>query len=114
MQTLRFNVGKMRAAAGGGFSTATDVADYLVRHGVPFREAHEVVGVVVNYCETNNKELMDLSLDEWQTLVNTSMTSAFRCDGRQQCSRAQKLRRHRTRAVRKQLRRAQELLNQNL
>jgi argininosuccinate lyase len=68
METLRFNVDKMRAAAGGGFSTATDVADYLVRRGVPFREAHEIVGVVVNYCEINNKELMDLSLHEWQTL----------------------------------------------
>jgi argininosuccinate lyase len=68
METLRFNVEKMRAAAGGGFSTATDVADYLVRRGVPFREAHEIVGIVVNYCETNSKELMDLSLQEWQTL----------------------------------------------
>jgi argininosuccinate lyase len=68
MESLRFNTEKMRAAAGGGFSTATDVADYLVRRGVPFREAHEIVGVVVNYCETNDKELMDLSLDEWQTL----------------------------------------------
>jgi argininosuccinate lyase len=67
-QSLQFNIEKMRAAAGGGFSTATDVADYLVGRGVPFREAHEIVGVVVNYCENHQKELMDLTLDEWQNL----------------------------------------------
>jgi argininosuccinate lyase len=61
-----FHVDKMKAAAGGGFSTATDVADYLVRRGIPFREAHEIVGKVVQYCEDNNKELEDLKYFEWQ------------------------------------------------
>jgi argininosuccinate lyase len=60
----------MRAAAGGGFSTATDIADYLVRQGIPFRQAHEVVGATVRWCETNGKELEDLTLEEWQTLDN--------------------------------------------
>lgn len=68
METLHFHVDKMRASAGGGFSTATDVADWLVREGVPFRQAHEIVGAVVRYCETHNKELADLTLDEWQNL----------------------------------------------
>ena len=48
----------------GGFLTATDLADYLVRKGLPFRQAHETVGKAVSYCISNKKELEDLSLDE--------------------------------------------------
>jgi argininosuccinate lyase len=47
---------------------ATDIADYLVRHGVPFREAHEIVGRVVNYCEVKGKSLDQLIYAEWQSL----------------------------------------------
>ena len=68
IETARFNTQKMRAAAGGGFSTATDVADYLVGLNLPFRHAHEIVGAVVRWCEDNGRELMDLTLDEWQQL----------------------------------------------
>jgi len=68
MATAVFNTKRMRASAGGGFSTATDVADYLVRKGLPFREAHEVVGAVVRFCESGERELDSLSLAEWQTL----------------------------------------------
>jgi argininosuccinate lyase len=63
---MQVNVGKMREAAGRGFSTATDVADYLVRKGLPFRQAHEVVGKTVRYCVENNKDIPELSLDEFQ------------------------------------------------
>jgi argininosuccinate lyase len=66
VETAQFKTEKMRAAASGGFSTATDVADYLVRRGAPFREAHEIVGRVVRYCEEHGKELHDLLLAEWQ------------------------------------------------
>ena len=68
VETARFNTQKMRAAAGGGFSTATDVADYLVGLKIPFRHAHEIVGAVVRWCEENAKELMDLTLEEWRAL----------------------------------------------
>ena len=44
LRTLTFRLERMREAAGANFSTATDLADYLVRKGLPFREAHEVVG----------------------------------------------------------------------
>lgn len=64
---MRLNVDRMHAAAGGGFSTATDVADYLVRKGLPFRDAHEAVGKAVHYCIENGKDLPDLSMEEWQT-----------------------------------------------
>jgi argininosuccinate lyase len=56
----------MYAAAKRGFSTATDLADYLVRKGVPFRDAHEVVGKAVKYAEQDGRDLADLDLNELQ------------------------------------------------
>ncbi|GAL06213.1 argininosuccinate lyase [Photobacterium aphoticum] len=55
-----------RDAADRGFSVATDMADYLVRKGLPFREAHHVVGSAVNYCIKHDKKLNDLSLEEFR------------------------------------------------
>jgi len=57
----------MRIAAARGFSTATDVADYVVRKGLPFRQAHEVVGKTVRYCIENNREIEELTLEEFRT-----------------------------------------------
>ncbi len=68
MESVTFHTEAMKNAAGGGFSTATDVADYLVRRGVPFREAHEIVGRVVNYCEEHDRGLEQLIYAEWQSL----------------------------------------------
>ncbi len=68
IETTVFNVEKMKSVAGGGFSTATDVADYLVRQGVPFRQAHEITGAAVRRCEDSGRELEDLSLEEWKSL----------------------------------------------
>jgi argininosuccinate lyase len=62
--TLTFRVERMRAAAGAQYATATDLADYLVRKGLPFRQAHEVVGRVVRHALTQGKELEALSLEE--------------------------------------------------
>jgi len=56
----------MRVAAARGFSTATDVADYCVRKGLPFRQAHEVVGKTVRYCVETGKDIPELSLDEFR------------------------------------------------
>ena len=55
---------KMYAAASSGFSTATDLADYLVRKGMPFRDAHEVVGKSVAYGVEAEKDLSEMSLEE--------------------------------------------------
>ena len=68
IETATFNTQKMKSVAGGGFATATDVADYLVRRGIPFREAHEITGAAVRQCESTGSELWDLSLDEWKNL----------------------------------------------
>jgi argininosuccinate lyase len=66
VREMRINPQTMRAAAAKGFSTATDVADYLVRKGLAFRDAHEVVGRAVQYCLENGMELRELSVAEWQ------------------------------------------------
>lgn len=66
VREMNVNAQTMRAAAGRGFSTATDVADYLVRKGMPFRDAHEVVGKAVRYCVENGKDLAELTMAEWQ------------------------------------------------
>lgn len=66
IREMKIRSDRMGAAAGSGFSTATDVADYLVRTGLPFRDAHEVVGKVVAYCVAHNKELTELTQDEWR------------------------------------------------
>ncbi|VFS81425.1 argininosuccinate lyase [Pseudomonas aeruginosa] len=54
----------MREAARRGFSTATDLADYLVRKGLPFRDCHEIVGHAVKYGVDSGKDLAEMSLDE--------------------------------------------------
>jgi len=64
---MRVNPERMRKAAGGGFSTATDIADYLVRKGLPFRNAHEVVGKTVRYCIETGKDIPELSLEEFRS-----------------------------------------------
>jgi len=66
IREMRLYPSNMRKAAGQGFSTATDVADYLVRKGLPFRDAHEAVGKAVAYCVENEMELTELTLTEWQ------------------------------------------------
>src|SRR5205085_5781907 len=64
LEGLTFHADRMRRAAGEHFSTATDLADYLVKKGQPFREAHEVVGRVVRHAIDAGKELDALTLDE--------------------------------------------------
>ena len=66
IQTLTFNVNAMFEAAGGGYATATDVADYLARRGMPFRDAHAVTGRLVRYCIEQNKTLPSLTLEEFR------------------------------------------------
>ncbi|MEJ5890096.1 argininosuccinate lyase [Pseudokineococcus marinus] len=62
--TLRFRTDRMAELAPQGFSLATDVADWLVRRGTPFREAHEVAGACVRRCEERGVELVDLTDDD--------------------------------------------------
>lgn len=66
IEETKFNAERMYAAAQDGFSTATDVAEYLVKKRVPFRKAHEIVGKIVAYCLKNKKSLYQLSLKEYR------------------------------------------------
>lgn len=63
---MRIKADNMRIAAARGFSTATDIADYCVRKGLPFRQAHEVVGKTVRYCIEQGKDIPELSLEEFR------------------------------------------------
>ncbi len=64
--TMKVNKQKMFDGAGGGFTNATDAADYLVKKGMPFREAHEVIGKMVIYAINNNKALSDFTMEEFK------------------------------------------------
>ncbi|MFQ5354105.1 MAG: argininosuccinate lyase [Thermodesulfobacteriota bacterium] len=65
MRSLRFNGEKTLTAAKKGFLNATDAADYLVNKGLPFREAHRVMGRVVRYCMDKHSDLEGLTMKEW-------------------------------------------------
>jgi argininosuccinate lyase len=67
LATLTVRPERMRRAASEGFGAATDMADYLVGKGLPFREAHEIVGRIVRHCLDQQQSLDDLSLEELQT-----------------------------------------------
>lgn len=68
LDTLTFRKDKMRASAEGGFTNATDAADYLVNHGVPFRDAHGIIGQLVLYCIDKNISLGEMSLEEYKAI----------------------------------------------
>jgi argininosuccinate lyase len=76
---LTYNRQRMEAEAGGGFSTATDVAEYLVMKGVPFREAHGIVGRIVSFCIKNGKELTGLTLREFRKFYKGFEKDVFQC-----------------------------------
>jgi argininosuccinate lyase len=74
---LSFNREILGDASKKGFMTATDLAEYLVRKNIPFRQAHAIVGQAVAYCITNAKELTDLSFKELQKFSDTIAEDVF-------------------------------------
>ncbi len=64
VEGIKVNADAMRAAALQGYATATDLADYLVKKGVPFRDAHETVASAVRHCDEHQCDLADLALDD--------------------------------------------------
>ncbi|MFC1978951.1 argininosuccinate lyase [Chloroflexota bacterium] len=67
--TLKVNADRTRAAADSPYILATDVADYLAGKGMPFREAHQIVGGLIKYAVENEKSLNDLSIEEYQNFT---------------------------------------------
>lgn len=68
IDTMKFNPEVMEASAKNGFTNATDAADYLVNHGVPFRDAHGIIGQLVLYCIDKGIALDDMSLEEFKAV----------------------------------------------
>lgn len=68
LDTMSFKKDNMRASAEGGFTNATDAADYLVNHGVPFRDAHGIIGQLVLFCIDNDKSLGEMTLEEYKAI----------------------------------------------
>lgn len=68
LNTMKFNKDAMRTSANNGFTNATDAADYLVNHGVPFRDAHGIVGRLVLSCMEKNIAIDDMSLEELKAI----------------------------------------------
>jgi len=66
LSTIKIKKENMYKAAQGGFTNATDMADYLVKKGIPFRTAHEIIGKMVLYCIENGKSLEELDMDEFK------------------------------------------------
>jgi len=77
MRGITVNKDNMRQAAFEGYATATDLADYLVKKGMPFRDAHEVVALAVKQAVNKNCDLSDLSLDELQQFSTTITEDVF-------------------------------------
>ena len=68
VQTMKINKPAMAKSARNGFTNATDAADYLVKHGVPFRDAHGIIGQLVLFGIEHNKALDDLTLEEYKAI----------------------------------------------
>jgi argininosuccinate lyase len=68
LDTMKFNEANMEASAKNGFTNATDAADYLVNKGVPFRDAHGIVGRIVLYAIEKNISIDEMSLEELQAI----------------------------------------------
>ena len=91
IKTAVFNKNNMYNAAKGGFTNATDAADWLVKQGVPFRDAHAILGQLVLYCINNNKGLEDLSLDEFRAISPVFDESVYDAISVEKCVEARNI-----------------------
>ncbi len=79
LQQIKFNREKMLKDAASGFSTATDLAEFLTKKGVSFRDAHGTVGRLVAYCIKNNKTLSDLTMEEFRSFHDKFDEGVYPC-----------------------------------
>jgi len=91
LRTMQVHRDTMAFGAKGGFTNATDLADYMAKKGVPFREAHELVGRIVLQCSKKGVGLEDLSLSDYQELSPVFEEDLFRSIGIEYCVRARKI-----------------------
>jgi len=91
LRTMQIHRDTLSRGAKGGFTNATDLADYLAKKGLPFREAHELVGRIVLHCSKQEIGLEDLSLSDYQALSPIFEEDLFEAIGIEFCVRARKL-----------------------
>ncbi|MDQ7094158.1 argininosuccinate lyase [Desulfosporosinus sp. PR] len=91
LRTMQVQREAMAGGAKGGFTNATDLADYLAKKGVPFREAHELVGRIVLHCTKQGIGLEELTLSEYQTISPVFANDLFEAIGIEHCVRARKI-----------------------
>ena len=91
IKTAVFNKTNMYKAAKGGFTNATDAADWLVKKGVPFRDAHAILGHLVLYCINNDKGLEDLTLDEFRAISPVFDESVYEAISVEKCVEARNI-----------------------
>ncbi|MHB8172056.1 MAG: argininosuccinate lyase [Thermincolia bacterium] len=89
--TMKVKKEAMYRAARGGFTNATDVADYLAKKGVPFRQAHEIVGKLVLSCIREGRNLDDLSLEEYREVSEVFGEDIFKAISVEECVRARNI-----------------------
>lgn len=85
IRTMKVNTEIMYRGANGGFTNATDAADYLVKKGLPFRDAHAVIGNMVFYCIQNNKAIDDLTMEEMKSFSNIIEDDIYEAVSMQTC-----------------------------
>ena len=85
LASCTFRTANMRRGADGGFTNATDAADYLVKKGMPFRDAHAVIGRLVLHCVKENKAILELSLDELKTFSEMFEEDVFAACSMEAC-----------------------------
>ena len=85
IDTMTINKDKMEDSAKNGFTNATDAADYLVNHGVPFRDAHGIVGQLVLYCIEKGISLDDMTLEEYQKISPVFESDIYEAISLQTC-----------------------------
>ncbi|KJR47690.1 Argininosuccinate lyase [Desulfosporosinus sp. I2] len=91
LRTMQVHRETLSRGAKGGFTNATDLADYLAKKGLPFREAHELVGRIVLHCSKQGIGLEDLNLSDYQALSPIFEADLFEAIGIEFCVRARKI-----------------------
>jgi len=91
LRTMQVHRDTMAWGAKGGFTNATDLADYMAKKGVPFRDAHELVGRIVLHCSKEGVGLEELSLSEYQAMSPIFEEDLFKSIGIEHCVRARKI-----------------------
>lgn len=91
LDTIKINKETMYNAAKGGFANATDMADYLVKKGIPFRDSHEIIGRMVAYCLGKNISIDDMSMDEFKFFTDKIETDVYDAISLNTCINERKL-----------------------